>query len=354
MRRYVLTAIMLLAACLASPNSQSVRIGAVPNRGINPPELRVIGVADSTPGFQASIDALAVKGGGILRIPVGLYEIEDLRLRSKVALVGSGPGTVLRHRAGAVQDMIRLSDPGVHWTKIENLAIDGNKDNIASEVDVIHYVNSGAEFGPYPDPNHVFRDVWIYNAKRDGIYLSQYTKVSFLENVYVISAGRHGFNLECTDSTFIGCVSGLSGSHGFYIPIADNSSFHGCKAYGAGVISGEPADGWHIKGHNLRLCGCEGQENGRHGISFDGGGGHVLSACDTNLNGKSERWNDGSGLDFDNGASYVSAASHKSTGNRTSAVHISGSCFQIRIQLMSDGAIDNRGSKTKIILNADG
>ena len=58
--------------------------------------------------IQQAVDAVAAAGGGTVRVPAGLYMLEDaVRLRSGVRLVGE-PGTVLRKRPSVSSPLVQV------------------------------------------------------------------------------------------------------------------------------------------------------------------------------------------------------------------------------------------------------
>jgi hypothetical protein len=110
---------------------------------------------DQAPDFNAGMLALSLAGGGAYRLRAGVYLCDTLKVPSNVKLQGHALGyTTIRLIAGAVGDaaITNLSyytfaagagAPDPSWVPretnvgVENLTVDGNKDNVANRYGII-------------------------------------------------------------------------------------------------------------------------------------------------------------------------------------------------------------------------
>jgi len=235
------------------------------------------GIADCTGAFS---DAIAT--GLPVYVPPGLWLVLGIVLFSKSVIFGAGWSSIIKHKAGATDHLFTLADEDVYGVMLQDLKINGNKDNQTNPVDVINFDNTGGTFPEWDDPLHTFGNLFIYKPKRDGMYLGAAgtgTQGCYAGNVQIYKAGRHGFNIAGADNLWTGCIGGNCDDHCWNISEA-SSIFFGCRGYGAGVLASVDADGIHITSAavDLRFLGLQGQENHRHGLCIDGLGGHNFSS----------------------------------------------------------------------------
>lgn len=162
-----------------------------------------VGTADDTATIQAAIDSAAANsttygGGGVVQLPAKLCRVQNLTLKDKVWLRGSGDGagTVLKliDSPAANADVVKTLNfdtltttgaagpNGVKGAAISDLVIDGNKGGAGVVTNGRHGL---AMFGH----NNYIENVWVVNCTANGA----------------------GIWTEWTDLTTIGSVNGNPG-----------------------------------------------------------------------------------------------------------------------------------------------
>ena len=93
------------------------------------------GVTDDRTALQAAITAVAAAGGGIVRIPTGVYMVSQapytfqcLLVPGNVTLEGDGTGATTLKQLGGMYTSVRLIRTGGPNIRIRDLTLDGNKD----------------------------------------------------------------------------------------------------------------------------------------------------------------------------------------------------------------------------------
>jgi hypothetical protein len=143
----IITAILVLLCPAPGASGTAAPVGITTN--VLSQGAKGDGVTDDRGAFQRAIDTVAAAGGGTVMIPPGTYRVaapprEDrsypivLRLRSNVAIVGSGEASVIRLDALPERQetvwIFATCDPQKSWcegptrnVRLENLVLDGSR-----------------------------------------------------------------------------------------------------------------------------------------------------------------------------------------------------------------------------------
>lgn len=132
------------------------------------------GSTDDSVAIQAAIDAVNTAGGGVVYVPEGIYVCQSIELTSNVRLVGSGAGSILRHKSAATAYMVQITS-GSTDAGLENLVIDGNSPNITDPVLPVHIFGSRC----------YVKGVRIYDAKLNAILMAAGSLDTLIDGVHV-------------------------------------------------------------------------------------------------------------------------------------------------------------------------
>jgi hypothetical protein len=155
------------------------------------------GVADDTSAIQSAIDA-----GTCVRIPAGIYRVSRLRLKSNLALVGDGAGSVLQGSAGMtlLQGLSASSNTFLENIELRGLRMQGavTKAGFSEHVHLLSM--AGVR-------NVLIDNVQFVGFQGDGLYLGAHS-----DNT------RHNVDVRVVHSTFDGinknnrnCISVIDG-----------------------------------------------------------------------------------------------------------------------------------------------
>jgi hypothetical protein len=164
-------------------------------------------VNSSTTSAQTTINsaltAVSTAGGGSVYLMEGTYIIDgSISLPSNVTLIGSGPGTIIKLKAGAIGsfDAIVNSDTsgGNTYVAIKNIRLNGNKANVTSGTQHgISFNKVGTSAGA---PGAIISDVIVESFTGSGFkglstYYSQIVNSNFSSNsqsgVYIQSGANN-------------------------------------------------------------------------------------------------------------------------------------------------------------------
>ena len=271
---------------------------------------------NDTEAVNAAIMDVFNKGGGIVDVKAGRYQMTELRLKSRVLVKGSGWGTRFSLIGNTNNDFVKLDTPNEEMIMIRDLCIDGGKLGQTQGVG-LNIDNTGGSGFSFYDPVHILDNILIINTKGDGFSIAG-TREAEVKRMYTYATDGNGYNITATDCFFQACSSANAGLHGWKLN-TPNTRFSSCKAYGTGRIdSTSNGDGYFISGHRHNLANCEVQDAGRHGVHFYGGSNNIVEGMMADSNGN--RYSGSScGFIFANGA-----ANNKLTGhalNRTGYVY---------------------------------
>jgi hypothetical protein len=243
------------------------------------------GRADSTDAINAAIaDASAAADRATVYCPAGDYLITQIRLRSRVVLCGQGHKTTLVQKARTSGDMITLENDRVDKIGIRDLRLFGNKTEQTTANGGIVLSNAWSfDFYDTGDSLPVIQNVFIRACSGAGVVLDRGVREARVISVHVSACGGPGFDLSCTDSTFMACTAGGS-AQGYRIR-SYNSHFVACKAYGSVGAPDGPGDGFHVRAIGAKFSACEAQDNWGRGFVLDGASDCVLTSIAADTNG---------------------------------------------------------------------
>jgi hypothetical protein len=243
------------------------------------------GRADSTDAINAAIaDASAAADRATVYCPAGDYLITQIRLRSRVVLCGQGHKTTLVQMARTSGDMISLENDRVDKIGIRDLRLFGNKTEQTTPNRGIVLANAWSfDFYDTGDSLPVIQNVFIRACSGAGVVLDRGVREARVISVHVSACGGPGFDLSCTDSTFLACTAG--GSAQGYLIRSYNSHYVACKAYGSVGAPDGPGDGFRVRAIGAKFSACEAQDNWGRGFVLDGASDCVLTSIAADTNG---------------------------------------------------------------------
>jgi hypothetical protein len=245
---------------------------------------------DDQKEINAAITSCGSAGGTVLLSPGRFVISGAVRLRSLVALVGSGRATVLRAsgtwpdgRGSSPGAVVELADGITHRTALRHLTVDGNKDEATCK-GLLYALDSYPNDRPGgPDPTFVVDDVHVIDTASVGVHLTGGTNRSgIVSRVRVFGAGdahpAEGFLVEAFDALIVQSESGAASGDGFRV-VGANNRFSDCKSWYS------RRSGFNIDGVRNLLTACEAQDNARHGFLVSTGP-NTLTGCHADSNSR--------------------------------------------------------------------
>jgi len=245
---------------------------------------------DDQEEINDAITSCGSTGGTVLLSP-GRYTITGaVRLRSLVALVGSGRATVLRAsgtwpdgRGSSPGAVVELADGATHRTSLRHLTVDGNKEEATSKGLLYHLDAYPNDRPGGPDPTYVVDDVHVTDTASVGVHLTGGTNRSgIVSRVRVFGAGdtlpSEGFLVEAFDVLVVQSESGAASGDGFRV-VGANNRLSDCKSWYS------RRNGFNIDGVRNLLSACEAQDNARHGFLVSTGP-NSLTGCHADSNSR--------------------------------------------------------------------
>jgi len=256
----------------------------------SPDELRGNSV-DATAAIQAAIDALANQNiplqGGTVKLQSGIYRVSSISLKDFVYLEGSGQNATILKALDGVDSKVVYINSDVAGVGIQNLAVDGNKQNNTNTFG-IYFEDSASGAGNFnlagsqkatdtsdESYKHVqLHNIAVHESAQDGIYVGFKNFQVYITNFSVNFNRRHGLNVVGTDSIFGHFYADHNGSAGVKVSSGAHKFYQGkciwngfndntwagfyCKAGGVGTIS------------NIQVFGVEAQDNYCNGFYING------------------------------------------------------------------------------------
>lgn len=231
--------------------------------------------SDDQNTINQAIDSQSSLGGVVVLSPGGFNCSNRVRIRSRVALVGSGRSTVIRATRSWSGAMIQEQSNNIDKVSISNLALDGQyNDVIGIRLNVTS--NSGFEDGS-PDAANYITDVYIHAVGGNGLNIAgSRNRAACITRVRVWDVGGHGFVITSPDGFIHQCEAGSSGKDGFRI-LSGNNRITNCKSWFS------DANGFYIGAVRNELAACEAQDNERHGF-YIASGQVSLTSCHADSN----------------------------------------------------------------------
>ncbi len=221
-------------------------------------------VASSSDGMSFGNVQLS---GGVFSISAPIF------MYPGTTLAGSGQLTILKSVAmTGARAVVELLNVDTQLTTVRDLTIDGNF-VAGGNSHALFYTNVGGNLGRYdpgnsPDSSHQIMNLFITNFSgssiRNGIYLGENSRDTKVLSCRIRNCSGSGVKIEsASDGKYIGIICIGSGQHGFDVGGA-SSLFVNCKAAYSEI------DGWNVSSSRTSMNGCEGQDNGRHGLNVTG------------------------------------------------------------------------------------
>lgn len=209
-------------------------------------------------------------GGSIQLSPGNFYISNQIRMRPRVSLIGSGRSTILkatgewnsRNDSNVMGGVIEANSLGIDKVHVASLAIDGNRQNVHG---IFFHITEKYFDDGSPDAANSFTDLYIWRTGGDGIrFTGSRMRAAQLSRIRIWLAGGYGYYLDSPDCFYSQLETGGSGKSGFFAG-GTNSRFTNCKAWFA------DEHGFEITARRNQFAGCESQDNEKHGYSIEAG-----------------------------------------------------------------------------------
>ena len=189
---------------------------------------------DDTDYIQKCID-FATSNSFKVFIPSGTFRVSKITISNTINMYGTGDKSVIKSTDNNTHNsIIFIENSGCEHSELHNFVIDGNRDNVVSEVDGIRlYTNYSADFFTN------LHDLHITKTTGNGINLttagSQAFKEMRLDNILVNTCNKTGFYLDrMTDTLINRCTSAGCRVYGFYTNNGGSNKFTNDKAFWCG------------------------------------------------------------------------------------------------------------------------
>jgi len=281
---------------------------------------------DSTAAIQAAIDA---DTGGIVFIPTGNYIVSQLRLKLNTWLVGTGQGANLYHRGGSTGHMIVLDSSAALHCGVLSMTLNGAKSVQTTAVDIINFAN-----GTTGDKKHVMRDLWLEQARNNGITAGADTRGTSISECYIYEPDNYGIEINSTDVECFNVTVSHAGKHGIVVGSGAGAvRFVGSRAYYCGRLSKANGAGAYIDGTGIMLTGCHFDDNASHGT-------HFQTCARMHMHGTTYAGNGGDALRLEDvtDSKFDGFVGGGSGSNQlaTSIVNLTGTCARCIVRLGFD------------------
>lgn len=259
------------------------------------------GVHNDTNAIQAALDAAHAAGGGTVVMPAGTFLVTGhgdasegcLKIYSNTTLSGDGMGeTEIKLKDGSNEKITGIlrtpSGEVTHDVTIENLTINGNRDNTGNEVDGLF---TGVEPGsPQADYNITISGVEIKEVSRYGFDPHEQTTNMLIENCVAHDNTGDGFTLDyISDSVIRNCASYDNGRNGFNLVTSSHDvTFIDNVAYGNGAAGLAVQKGSEDRPFidNVLIQGGSFHDNGQQGVLVKLSYGVTLTGAEIYGNGQ--------------------------------------------------------------------
>ena len=259
------------------------------------------GVHNDTHAIQAALNAARAAGGGTVVMPAGTFLVSGhgdasegcLKIYSNTTLTGAGMGeTEIKLKDGSdekISGILRTPASAVtHDVTIENLTINGNRDNTGNEVDGLF---TGVDPGsPLADYNITVSNVEIHDVSRYGFDPHEQTTNMLIENCVAHDNTGDGFTLDyISDSVIRNCISYDNGRNGFNLVTSSHDvTFIDNEAYGNGAAGLNVQKGSDDRPFidNVLIQGGSFHDNGQQGVQVKLSYGVTLTGAEIYGNGR--------------------------------------------------------------------
>jgi len=226
---------------------------------VGPPGADITGTDNRA--VQVAVDALWARGGGVVRLLAGTYDMTDaVHLRSGISLVGSGPDTVLRKCAGYSSPMTIDADYAQLKVTVadargfaEGMGVAVLDKNHAGGWAVTTATVTGINGNTLHIDNYLVHD---YSADAEGMVLATFSLVSGIDVVGCTVADLRVEGNRGENEALNGCRGG-----GIYFQRAKRCSVRNC------IVRDFNGDGISFQTtQDITVEGCEMLENSNFGI----------------------------------------------------------------------------------------
>lgn len=224
--------------------------------------------------INAAINSQKNLGGTVALSPGNFNCSGPVKVRSRIALVGSGRASVIRAVSSWSGGLIEAFDSGTDKISISNLGLHGQN----KKLDGILLNVTQKNFDDYsPDAANYITDVYVYAMGGNGVHITgSRNRGACITRVRVWNVDGHGFVFNSPDGFIHQCETGSSGKDGFRIT-SGNCRFTNCKAWYS------DGSGFHIAAVRNQFSACESQDNEQHGF-YIGAGQVSLTSCHADSN----------------------------------------------------------------------
>lgn len=226
------------------------------------------GISDDTAPFQAAIDAADAAGGGQVFAPADPYAISQIRLKSRVSLIGEeGWYTRIKALPGSTQHCIVLDSPSTVWTTLSDLALIGDKLNHPVPIDAINY--EGEDGTPAFAKHHMLRRLQVNGWSGNGITFAtaKLGDSSILDSFFYSNDGC-GIWMGSYDVVMQNLMVALSGLTGVDLMMGSCNLFN-IQSIWSGQVDPSRGHAFHITNRGSHLVGCQGQDSQGHQFYLD-------------------------------------------------------------------------------------
>ena len=240
--------------------------------------------------IQAALDAAGQGSNPHTVYLDGNYHVNGvITMRTGVVLRGSGwYGTVINLAPGSNSDVIDIG--GAYRWGLHDLAVDGHSESQTQSGNTTGCGVNVTSTGYNADADGwrggmVFNmsGIYVHYTKSDGVRLQGGVNEGRMWNVYVIRAGRYGFNMRAgTDFFAGGLTSGESQDAGIYWN--GDGRLLWCKSWWSGYCpprgvnpsapTNPNAPGYFIIGDGPQIIQCEAQDSAGYGFDIHSNGGY--------------------------------------------------------------------------------
>lgn len=266
---------------------------SITSRGEEAEAFGTIGSGDDTTPMQAAIDACAAYGGRLMLRAGRSYIASVLSMKSFTGIQG-GPNTTITQKAGTTGHLISLADATQVQVWIEDLKIDGNSSNQTNANDAINLDHASGDATLVA--RHRVRNVFIRNAKGNGLYLGVFNRDFEGNLISVYNCDGYGVVCAGADSKLSNVDVAQSGLAGWNITgsayvISTTKSWYSGRIDNAG-------GGYILAGDKNLLTGAYSQDNMGHGFQIFRSGQTVVGTQLVGATSENDNSNAGSNVGF--------------------------------------------------------
>lgn len=216
----------------------------------------------------------------------GTYYVNaTLLLDTGQVFAGSGIGTVINAVSGfSGASMVALKTPASsNQVTVRDMTLVPNTGTVGG----VYLDNTGYS----TDSRHILRNVYVNTPQGDGFRFGAVIRSMTVIGCQVYGGEAYGFNIGVgtTDNFFIGCVSGPTKNHGFYVNDGNNH-FSACKAFFSGFDTnlsawGTTQAGFYLNGVSRTiLTGCTAEQAALNGFDLQSCSFVAMTGCCANNN----------------------------------------------------------------------